>query len=125
MRRSEARALGYPTLVVDRGQVSLASVPGRPDEAYVFNWIVDEPDRGKGWGRRVWECMIWLADNEGLTLITHPDSDSLGDWLRRFGFRVDADRPYLDDARTKPLMVRPPRLPGEPPKGADRMHLYT
>lgn len=118
LTREQALALGHPTLVVGPAQLSLVEVPGHPEELYVFNWIVNPEERGKGKGHEVFEVACWIADAEKLVLVTHPDTPKLRETMERYGFHVDESRPRWED---KPFMTRPCQQPGEPPAAAERL----
>lgn len=119
--RKEALATGLPTFVLGPSQVSYTDVPGRPDEAYLINWITDRRKRGRGFGRALMVCVLHAADVTGFTLVTHPANDEIRGIFERYGFEV-ADSPLMDG---QPLLLRPPQRPGPAPCGQDRLLLVN
>lgn len=112
LTQQEALDLGYLTITWKGCQVSLLDIPGRSGELYLVNWITDPLQRGQGHARALLERVLWLADDDGVTLVTHPDDERLCAGIMRHGFVADSTR---DTWQGKPPLVRSPRTPGPRP----------
>ena len=93
------------TFVHGECQVTLLEVPGHPDELYFLNCITKPESRRTGEWTRLMEWLYGVADAMGVTLVTHPGTDWIEQWLLRCGYQVNHERPTCDG---RPFMVRTP-----------------